>query len=128
MYKNVYQHTMTFKNPLYRLKLDDAVVQKQILTEVTRLNSYYQNATKRQVSCKKYFDVSFGRGQMFITLETENPLPNTKRIGHCMRQLSIFLLSAGFGQYLTYDDPKKLLSGAGIRQEENPCEKRRCCI
>lgn len=114
MYQNVYQHTMTFKNPLYRLELDDAGVQNQIQTEVTRLNSYYQNATKRQVSCKKYFDVSFGRGQMLITLETENPLPNTKRTGHCMRQLSIFFLNAGFGHYLTNYEPKKLLSGAGI--------------
>lgn len=110
MYQNVYHHTMTFKNPLHRSELDDAVVQKQIQTEVTRLNSYYQNTTKRQVSCKKYLDVSFGRGQVFITLETENPLPNPKRKGQCMRQLSIFLLTAGFGQYLTSYDPKKLLS------------------
>lgn len=109
MYQNVYQHTMTFKNLSYRLELDDVVVQKQIQTEVARLNSYYHNANKRQVSCKKYFDVSFGCGQMFITLETENPLPNPNRRGHCMRQLSIFLLNAGFGQYLTYNDPKKLL-------------------
>lgn len=110
MYQNVYYHTMTFMNPLHSSELDDAVVQEQILTEVTRLNLYYQNASKRQVSCKKYLVASFGSGQMFITLETENPLPNPKRKGQCMRQLSIFLLTAGFGQYLTSYDPKKLLS------------------
>ena len=110
MYQNVYHHTMTFKNQLHRSELDDAAVQKQIQIEVTRLNSYYQNATKRQVNCKKYLDVSFGQGQMFITLETENPLPNPKRRGQCMRQFSVFLLNSGFEQYLTSYDPKKLLS------------------
>lgn len=110
MYQNVYYHTMKFKDPLHRSELNDLVVQKQIQTEVTRLNSYYQNATKRQVSCKKYMEVSFGCEQMFITLETEYSLPNPKRKGQCMRQFSIFLLMAGFGQYLTGYDPKKLLS------------------
>lgn len=110
MYKNVYHHTMTFKNRIHLSELDDTVVQRQIQTEVTRLNSYYQNSTKREVSCKKYFEISFGHGQMFITLETETPLPNAQRKGQCMRQLSIFLLAAGFDQYLTSYDPKKLLS------------------
>ena len=109
-YSNVYHHTMTFKNPLYRSKLDYAAVQNQIKTIVTKLNSYYQNATKRQVSCKKYLEISFRHGQMFITIETEQPLPNSKRVGQCMRQLSVFLLNAGFEQYLTAYDPKKLLS------------------
>lgn len=109
-YSNVYDLTMTFKNPLYRSKLDDATVQNQIQVEVDRLNSYYQNATKRQVSCKKHLEVSFGQGEMLITLETENPLPNPKRKGQCMRQFSRFLLTAGFGQYLTSYDPKRLLS------------------
>jgi len=101
---------MTFKNPLYRSELDVDTIQKQILTEVTRLNSYYRSATKKQVSCKKYLDVSFGKGKMFITLETEYPLPNPKRKGQCMRQFSVFLLNSGFGQYLTLYAPKKLLS------------------
>lgn len=109
-YSNVYFLTMTFKNPLYRSELDVAAVQKQILTEVARLNAYYHSSTKQQVCCKKYLTVSFGHDQMFITLETEHPLPNPKRRGHCLRQFSIFLLAAGFGQYLTSYDPKKLLS------------------
>ena len=109
-YSNVYDLTMTFKNPLHRSELDDATIQKQIQKEVTRLNSYYKSAPKKQVSCKKYLTVSFGQEQMFITLETENPLPNPERRGQCMRQFSIFLLTSGFDQYLTSYDPKKLLS------------------
>ncbi|CAH1203045.1 hypothetical protein [Paenibacillus sp. JJ-223] len=110
MYQNVYELTMTFKNPQYRSKLSDSVVQKQIQAVVTRLNSYYQNATKRQVSLKKYLEISFVNGEIFITLKTENPLPNPERKGQCMRQFSRFLLEDGFGQFLTAYDPKKLLS------------------
>lgn len=111
-YPNRYQHALGFKDKLYKSVLDDAIVQKQIQTVVTRLNAYYYNATNGQVSCKKYFEITFGHGQMLIILETENPLPNPKRIGNCMRQFSRFLLTAGFDQYLTSPDygPQKLLS------------------
>lgn len=110
MYKNIYHHTMTFKDPLHRSELDDPAIQRLIQIEVTRLNSYYQNASKRQISCKKHLDISFRHEQMFITLETENPLPNPKRKGQCLRQFSVFLINAGFGKYLTSYNPKKLLS------------------
>lgn len=112
MYSNVYQHTMTFKNPLHRGEFNDASVQMQIKALVANLNNYYDNASRRRVKCKKYFDVSFGMDRIFITLETENPLPNPKRKGQCMRQLSVFLLDSGYGQYLTKYDPRKLLTAA----------------
>lgn len=110
MYKNIYNLTMTFKNPQYRSKLNDLSVQKQIQVLVTQLNSYYRNATKQQVSLKKHLKISFVNNEMLITLRTENPLPNPQRRGQCMRQFSILLLKNGFGQFLTSYDPKKLLS------------------
>ncbi|SYZ77876.1 hypothetical protein [Trichococcus shcherbakoviae] len=109
-YPNEYQHYLKLKNSKYSSLLKDEIIQRIVLNEVNRLNAYYQYSSRRQVRCKKYFSVSFEGEQMVITFETEYPLPNPNRKGQCMRQFSIFLLAAGFDQYLTSYNPKKLLS------------------
>jgi hypothetical protein len=110
MYQNIYHHAMTFRSHLYRSDINHKDVRHIITSVVADLNTYYLNSSRREVKCKKYLNVKFGCDSIIIELETEFPLPNPNRKGQCMRQLSRFLITAGFGKYLTLYDPKKLLS------------------
>ncbi|MFD2117908.1 hypothetical protein ACFSTH_17710 [Paenibacillus yanchengensis] len=109
MFPNNYDHTVRLKNIHHSYIINDPVVQRRIRRVIHQLNRYYANATSNQVSNKKFFIISFGVDEMYITISTQYALPNAARSGQCMRQLSVFMIRAGFGPLLTSYTPRKLL-------------------